>query len=202
MGFTRESGKSQTNTQGDSQQQVTPQRTPEQQELDRITLAQIKEFDPMQRQLNQNAGSLVNSLLRGEALPGYLGKLPGGISPEVTQDITNKSLNDVNYQLAKSGGGSFLESGASQSIGARTASDIRTQAEQFNLQNLLQLLNLGVGGQAQVQQPIIGSTGQLGQRLAAVTPVSTTGTFGESAYGKTSNNKFGASFLKGLFGPA
>jgi len=114
---------------------------------------------------NANGGNLVNQLLLGQSLPGYLNTLPGGISPDVTQHIVDQSLKDLYPQFQSSG---ILDSGVAASIAGRTSGDIRASAEQFNIQNLQQLLNLAVGGQAQVQQPMLNTTGQLGQRLSGL----------------------------------
>ena len=108
-------------------------------------------------------------LLTGQSnLPGFLSRLPGGISPDVTTGIVDESLRDLNTQLAKSGAGTFLESGPAQTIGVRTAGDIRRASEEFNIGNLFNLLNLAVGGQAQVQQPILATGQLLSSRLAGL----------------------------------
>lgn len=165
--------KSTTSTQTSGTQTVTA--TPEQTALNQLQLGQAQAADPMQRQINQSGMTAINQLLTGQPLPGYLQGLPGGIDENATNTIVNQSLRDVNTQLAKSGAGTMMESGASQAIGARTAADTRSQAAQFNLQNLLQLLNIGVGGQASVQQPMSAITGQLGGRLQGLNSNSWTG---------------------------
>lgn len=163
-------------TSESSQQQTQYTPTAEETELNKLYLARERQLDPQITGVQSQGLNLVSSLLRGEQLPGYLNTLPGGISPEVTQGIVNQSLNDLNVQLAHSGAGTFLESGAAQAAGVRTAGDIRNQSEQFNLQNLLQLLNIGIGGQAQVQAPIQGFSSMLSGRLAGLRGVNQTGT--------------------------
>ncbi len=191
-----------TTTQGSQSQQTQYTPTAEETQFNQLQLGQAQAFDPYQRQMNVNAANDINALLTGNSgingnptLPGFLGQAAAGISPEVTQNIVNQSLRDVNGQLAKSGAGTMLESGASQAIGARTAADIRTQAEQFNINNWLQMLNLGVGGQAQVQQPIGQSNAQLGSRLAGLAGSSTSGTSSGSTIGA---NPFLSSFQRSL----
>lgn len=189
-------------TQSNATQTATA--TPEQTELNKLQLGQAQAFDPLQRQLNQSGGTAINNLLTGQPLPGYLQSLPGGIDENATNTIVNQSLKDVNAQLAKSGAGTFMESGASQAIGARTAADTRSQAAQFNLQNLLQLLNIGVGGQAQVQAPITASNSQLGSRLAGLNAYNTTGTSNSTTMGmnpflKSFSQSAGTSLGKGIF---
>jgi len=176
------SGEKQTQ-QTQSSQQTTVQPTAEQTALNQLQLGQAQAADPMQRQINQSGMTAINNLLTGQPLPGYLNSLPGGIDENATNTIVNQSLRDVNTQLAKSGAGTMMESGASQAIGARTAADTRSQAAQFNLQNLLQLLNIGVGGQASVQQPISATSGQLGGRLAGLNSYSSTGNNSQTTIG-------------------
>lgn len=168
-------------TQSNATQTATA--TPEQTALNQLQLGQAQAADPMQRQINQSGMTAINQLLTGQPLPGYLQSLPGGIDENATNTIVNQSLRDVNTQLAKSGAGTMMESGASQAIGARTAADTRSQAAQFNLQNLLQLLNIGVGGQASVQQPVSSVTSQLGGRLAGLNSYNSTGNSSQTTMG-------------------
>lgn len=183
----------QTSTQS---QQYTP--TDEEKQLNQLQLGQAQAFDPIQRQLNNNGGNLVNNLLTGQALPGYLNQLPGGITPDVTQGIVNDSLNDLYPQFQKSG---ILDSGVAAQIAGRTSADIRQNSAQFNLQNLQQLLNLGVGGQAQVQQPSVSTSQALGGRLAGLASSSgTTSTIGMNPFLKSFQTSLGSSLGSGSFG--
>lgn len=197
-------GEKQTSsTNSNATQTATP--TAEQTALNQIQLGQAQAADPQQRQINQSGMSAINNLLTGQPLPGYLGQLPGGIDENATNTIVNQSLKDVNAQLAKSGAGTMMESGASQAIGARSAADTRSQAAQFNLQNLLQLLNIGVGGQASVQQPISASNSQLGTRLAGLNSYNSTGssnstTIGMNPFMKSFQTSLGSSLGSGKFG--
>ncbi len=141
----------------------TVQRFPEEQELAKLELAR-------QRAAQggiiaaQGAGlDLVNQLLTGQQLPGQLQGLFGGITPEITEEIAQESIKDLLPSFQQSG---ILDSGVAASIAGRTAGDIRRQSAQFNLQNRLQLLNQAIGGQAQVQQPIMTGAASLGSRLA------------------------------------
>lgn len=188
--------KQSTSSTQSSSQSVTPQATAEETAYNKMILDRESFLDPQIRQTQSQGLDLVSRLLGGQALPGYLNTLPGGISPEVTQGIVDQSLRDLNTQLAFSGAGTFLESGASQAIGGRAAADIRNQSEQFNLQNLMQLLNLGVGGQAQVQAPILGYSGQLSQRLAGLRSQTGTSSSTGSTIGRS--NPFMDSFSQSL----
>lgn len=154
-------------------QTSTPTADPSLVEQNKLDLELRKQNQQGLGDIQSSGLNLGNLLLRGLQLPGYLQGLPGGISPEVTQSIVDKSLRDIKPSFQQGG---ILDSGVAASIGARTAADIRNQSEQFNIQNLSQLLNLALGGQAQVQQPIIGQAGMLGQRLAGLTSTNTQGT--------------------------
>ena len=140
-----------------------------------------------QIQVNNSGLSAVNKLLNGQELPGYLNSLTQGISPDVTNSMVNLSLRDMNSQLAQSGAGTFMESGAAQQAGVRSAADIRNQSAQYNLNNLMQLLNIGVGGQASVQQPINSNNASLAGLIKGTGTTNTTSTV-------TSMNPFLKSF--------
>lgn len=169
-------GRSSTTVVERQESTQTPQATPEEREFNQLRLGQLREFDPLQRQINQLGGSLVSQLLAGQQLPGALAPLTAGIGPQQTQELTDEALRDLNVQLAKSGAGTFLESGASQAIGARTAGDIRRNVAESNLNRQLNLLNLAIGAPAQIQSPALTTAGQLGQSLAGLRSIRTTGT--------------------------
>lgn len=179
---------------GGSTQQTTVQPTAEETELNKILLGQKKETAPLETQAAKSGLTLSDLLLTGGDLPGFLQGLPGGISPDVTQDIVDRSLGDVRAGLQ---GGGLLDSGVRQELEARTSADIRTQSSQFNLQNLQQLLNLAVGGQAQPFASTLGFGGQLSQSLAGLRGTSTTGNFNQQT---TSTNPFltGKDILGGI----
>ena len=75
-------------------QKQTVEATPEERELNKLKLDQTRAFDHQQRKMNENAGNLVNQLLAGQSLPGYLNTLPDGISPAVTPHLVTQSLRD------------------------------------------------------------------------------------------------------------
>lgn len=174
--------------------QYTP--TEEEKQLNQLQLGQAQAFDPIQRQLNTNGGNLINNLLTGQALPGYLNSLPGGIDAGVTQGIVDDSLKDLYPQFQSNG---ILDSGVAAQIAGRTSADIRQNAAQFNLQNLQQLLNIGVGGQASVQSSSLNNSGQVGQRLAGLRNSTTSGsTIGMNPFLKSFQTGFGNKLGEGL----
>lgn len=110
------------------------------------------------------------------------------LGEDYTADLVRQSLRDIFPQFQQMG--LPVESGVAQSIAGRTAGDIRRNvaetniergmgARQFNIQtdqanqyqnlnNLFNLLNLAVGGQAQIQAPVMAGADTLGQRLAGL----------------------------------
>ncbi len=166
--------------------QTTVQETPELKRLNQLGLQRAEAGQEQALGLQQAGGSLVTSLLTGQPLPGYLESLPGGISESATSRIVQGALEDVRPGLQKSG---LLDSGIRAELETETAADIRAQSEQFNIQNLMQLLNVAFGGQASNQQAALGQSGQLAQSLA--------GLRGQTATGSSEQTKFGANpFLK------
>jgi hypothetical protein len=123
---------------------------------------------------------LTNKLLTGQSLPGYLNALPGGIDTNAQNSIANQSVRMINPYLNQGG---ILDSGTAASVGAKTVGDVYRQSQEFNLGNLLNLLNLSSGFSAQVQQPISQSASTLSGSLAGLRGVSSSGTSSGSTIG-------------------
>lgn len=172
-------------------QTTTPVPTAEETELNKLDLEARRANQQGTIDIQRSGLNLGNLLLKGMGLPGYLSTLPMGIGEDVTQNIVSESLKDIK-SFGQQGG--ILDSGVLASIAGRTAGDIRMNSAQFNLQNLQQLLNLAVGGQAQIQQPIIGQSATLGQRLAGLRSIQTQGTTNQTL---TQMNPFIKSFQQG-----
>lgn len=159
----------------------TTTNTPAPYEAERNALLYNQEAETMPSQTRNilSGLDLSNMLLTGQQLPGYLGALPGGISEDVTQGLVDRAMNDVNVGSQSSG---LLDSGVNASLRARTSGDIRLGSATFNLQNLQQLLNLAVGGQAQPFQAPIAYGQQLGASLAGLRSTNTSGSQQMSNY--------------------
>ena len=189
--------KKEVQTQQVQTQQTQATQSPEEKRLNEIRLGQVEEFDPLQRALNQAFGGLALSLGQGGDLPGFLSGLPGGISPQAigTQaaELASKNLAGFNQLGIADSGVAFRE----------TAKDIGQNllfpAEQFNIGNLLNLLNLGLSGSTGLQQQSIQAGSSLGQSLAGLRSVSQVGT-GSKNQTFTGPNPFLNSFQKGLGG--
>jgi len=179
-------------TQTDTRQETTVQQTEEERRLNELTLERAEATQTGQIEAQTQGLNLINQLLTGQGLPGFLGKLPGGISPEITRNIARESVEDIRPSFQTAG---ILDSGTALTASARVAGDVRRASEEFNIGNLLNLLNLAVGGQAQVQQPLLAQTSALGSRLAGLRTTTGTAT-GTSAV--TSMNPFLKSFQTSL----
>lgn len=191
-------GGERTTTNSSSQTKYTA--TPEEREYLARQNEILKASQQGQINVNNQGLDLVSKLLQGQNLPGYLNQLPGGISPDVVNSISNQAIQDITPQFQSSG---ILDSGVAAQIAARTSADVRNQAAQFNLQNLSQLLNLAVGGQAQVQQPLLATSGQYGQSLAGLRTVNQSGsqtTIGTNPFLKSFQTSLGSSLGSGTFG--
>lgn len=148
--------------------------TPEEQELNRLEIERIKATQPGLIASQQAGLDLINMLLTGQGpLPGFFGDLAQGISPDVTNSIVQRSLQDISPMFQSSG---ILDSGTAASLSSRLAGDIRQGAEEFNIGNKYNLLNLALTGQAQVQQPLLAQSANIGGRLAGLRPMTSMGT--------------------------
>ena len=174
-------------------QTTTPAPTAEETELNKLDLEARRANQQGTIDIQRSGLNLGNLLLKGMGLPGYLSTLPMGIGEDVTQNIVSESLRDIK-SFGQQGG--ILDSGVLASIAGRTAGDIRMNSAQFNLQNLQQLLNLAVGGQAQIQQPIIGQSATLGQRLAGLRSINQQGTSNQQF--QSNQNPFLNAFAGGV----
>lgn len=172
--------------QSQQQQQTRVEPTPEERELQQLEVARTRAVQPGLIGTQQAGLSLVEQLLRGqEPLPGYFDKLSRGISPEVTSDIANQAIADIQPYFNQAG---LLNSGVNAVASARVAGDIRRASEEYNIGNRLNLLNLALSGQAQVQQPVLYQQSLLGQRLAGLRPITQTGTFSGTSSGTQSGS--------------
>ena len=176
-------------------EQTQATATPEETELNQLELERQRAAQPGMLQAQQGGLDLINQLLTGQALPGFLGTLPGGISSEAigTQAANLSRQNRAGFQQAgiDDSGVAFRET--ARDIG----SNLLFPAEQFNIGNLQNLLNLAVGGQAQVQAPILGGAAQLGGQLAglrSITGSSNQTTIGMNPFLKSFQQSAGSAF--------
>lgn len=165
--------KEKTTVVQDQNQTQKATATPEEQEYNKLKLDQQKEVNPLETRNIKSGLDLSNLLLQGLNLPGYLNQLPGGIDQGTTDSIVNESMRQIKPGFKQGG---ILDSGVAASISARTAGDINRSAKEFNINNLMQLLNLAVGGQANPINPILSAGAALSQSLGGLRSINTTGT--------------------------
>jgi len=117
--------------------------------------------------------NIISQLLGGGDLPGFLQGLPGGISSEAignqATQLAKQNLTGFNQLGLEDSGVAFRET--AKDIG----SNLLFPAEQFNIGNLQNLLQMALGGQAQAQSGALTAGANLGNRLAGLRGISTTG---------------------------
>lgn len=97
---------------------------------------------PGQIQNQGYAQNLQGLLMTGQALPGYLSSLPGGVSQGQSMNEAALGNQSIATQYQAMGG---LDSGSAvQSMAGNTANTLNQNA-QFNTENLANLLNLASG---------------------------------------------------------
>lgn len=161
-----------------TQQTTTPQATPEETQLNQLEIERQKATNPGVIGTQQKGLDLIQQLLSGGTLPGYLNKLPQGIDDAAQTDIANKAISDIQPFF---NGAGILDSGVNAAVSGRVAGDVRRASYETNLNNLFNLLNLAVGGQAQIQAPILAGNEALGNRLAGLRSTTSTGSSTQSA---------------------
>ena len=132
---------------------TTVEPTPEEKELNRLRLAQQKEIYGPQTQSFQQGYELINRLLSGQQLPGYLSDVPRGVgeytpleptapidvssavlSDEYARDLSREAIADLMPQFQSMG---IADSGMAAEIAGRTAGDIRRAVAESNLERKL-----------------------------------------------------------------
>lgn len=152
---------------------------------------------------NQALGQgLQSSLMQGQALPGYLGSLPGGISQGQSQNMAQMGLQALAPQFQAMGG---LDSGSYAQAGANAYANTLNQNSQFNIQNLAQLMNLANGNAYQNVGMTGSNNAMLGQQSGALAGSTTRGSqtsnpFLQSLYSFGGQTLGSPSFAAGPFG--
>jgi hypothetical protein len=192
MGGEKQSG---TSTQVINQTS-TPTPTAEETALNQQYLKEYQASAPGRMQAQQSGYGLINQLLMGGGLPGYLSSLSGGISP---QTIAEQSTNYAMKAMPGMQSLGILDSGeALRSISKGIATDINLPSQQFNQNQLLQMLNLASGQAAQTQQLNYGQGNTLSQALAGLRSTSTQGTTTGTTSQTTGKSFFDSQFMGGI----
>jgi hypothetical protein len=160
-----------TDSTSTSSQQV--EQTAEEKRLNELDLAFREAGQPFLLKLQELGFDVSSNLLQGKALGGAFGDDIFGLSDEDIDDIARKSVADIQPGFQNLGIG---DSGVAASLSAQTSGDVRRQSRQFNVGALQNALNLAMGSSAQVQGASLGAGNAVGQRLAGLRGITTTGT--------------------------
>jgi len=165
MGSDRGGGESSTTTT--TRQELTPAEL----EAQEIRLEQLRQTAQPTTDLQLQLMNLSGLLARGEDLPNNLSPLTEGISAEAigtqASEFGRRAMPGFQqFGLAESGS-------AARSISESIANQLLLPVEQYNQQTLLNLLNLGAGGQASLQG---GISSPLSQSFAGGRSSTTVGT--------------------------
>ena len=161
-------------TKIESSTQTSSQATPtaEEEAMNKLRLSQYEQIQPQETQYYQNAFNLANQMLTGGSLPGYLGEVSRGISPETIGQqaaLYGRQAMPGFQQLG------LADSGvAYRETSKGIANDIMLPSAEYNSNLLLNLLNLSTGQSAQGTQQFGAGTGQLANQLAGLRSVSGT----------------------------
>ena len=170
-------GKEKTTSTSESSSKNTVTASPEEQELNKLTLDQRKSLMPGETSLAQQTMDVLSGILSGgKGLPEAFSSIFTGISPEITNELAQQAIGDLAPQFQSSG---MLDSGAAMSIAGRTAGDIRRGVAESNLARQFNMLNLGLGGSGSQQGIGAAQTQGLGGQLAGL----------RSTYGTQSSNQ-------------
>lgn len=178
-----------------TQQTSTPQPTEFDLRQQELGVERAEAIQPGLISAQTTALDLISQLLAGtEPLPGFFEELSQGISPEIAESISQEAIRGLGPAFQQSG---ILESGVAGQAAARVKGDILRGAEEFNIGNRLNLLQLALSGQANVQTPLLQQQALLNQQLAGLRPITTTGqtsTVSQQGFGST----FVRPFAQGL----
>ena len=123
--------------------------------------AQEQQLNAMEMN-NLQGGSfnnLLNALLTGQDLPGKYGSM--GISDQMAGEMAQKSVRDILPSFQNSG---IMDSGVAANIAGNVAGNTRMNTAQYNINNRMNLLGMGLQGQGIYNQ----QSSLLGQRLAGL----------------------------------
>ena len=178
---------------------TTPTPTAEETELNRLYLERERAAQSGMIGAQTQGLNLVNQLLTGGTLPGYLGTLTQGISSEAIGEQASRLAGQYGAGFQSLGLG---DSGIAYRETARgIANELLYPTEQFNIGNIQNLLNLALSGQAQVQQPVLAQGSTLSSALAGLRSMSYTGTqttTGMNPFLKSFQTSLGSSLGQGI----
>ena len=138
--------------------------------------------------------ALLGNIFSGQNLPGNLGQLSQGLTREDTQFASDQAVGDVANKFQV---GNILDSGSFLQAGADTQAGLEMDRQQFNINNLAQLLNMGIQGFGQAQQPMLQQQDMLNRAFSGLQSGTTQGS-GTSFQTQLGMNPFLKSFQTSL----
>ena len=166
-------GKERTTQETTSAQTQRATATPQEKRLNELSLERVEAGQPGQLQAITQGNQLVNQLLAGGQLPGYLSQLTQGISPAA---IGNQAAQLAQQNMPGFQSAGILDSGVAFKETAKDiANNLLFPTEQFNIGNIQNLLNMAMGGQAQVQAAGTAAGSALGGQLAGLRNITSSG---------------------------
>jgi hypothetical protein len=183
----------------DNNSQTKVTATPEETALNQLNLQRAQASQAGTLANDQSALTLQGNLMRGESLPGYLNTLTGGIDTNAQNSMANSAVKTVNPYMNQGG---IMDSGTAASIGAKAAQQSYQNSQEFNIQNLMQLMNLATGNAAQNQSGMQSTSSQLSNSLAGLRTTSSNSNTtykSQNPFIKSFEQSSGQSLGKGLF---
>jgi len=167
---------------------TTVTATPEERELEKMQLDRLKANQPNQQSLDNNLYNTINTVLTGGQLPSNLAGVTG-VTDQQTQNMASSAVRDVLPQFQSAG---ILDSGIAFQGATNAAANVRNQNAQFNVSALQNLLNQALGGGSNLQSSNNYSNQVLGNQLAGLRNVSSSGsTIGMNPFLKSFQQSFG-----------
>lgn len=145
-------------------QTSTATPTPQETTLENQQIGYNNFMMPLAQQGYGNMANLSNSILTGGNLPGQFNGAYG-INPAQSQSMVNQAMMSLPTQFQAMGA---LDSGTAVQASANAGANILNQNAQFNTQALQNLLNIGMGGQSQMQGQMQGNQSQLAGQLSGL----------------------------------
>ena len=171
-------GKDKTTQQGASQSTTKVEQTPEQKAFIQSLLGIQQAGEGDQITTNKNTSALINQLLTGGELPGFLQDLVGGLSPEAISAQASQTALASNTGFQNLG---IIDSGSAfQGTAKNVAQSVLLPAEQFNLGLKGSLLGAGLTGSFGQQAGFQGNAGILGSSLSGLNTINQSGSFSGS----------------------
>lgn len=139
--------------------------------------ARLGRIAPLEEEAQTGAFNITNAILTGfltgKDMSGLLGGLAGGISPETIGTQAARTAQQAQPGFQSLG---IADSGVAFEETARdVAESVLFPAEQFNINNLFNLLQTGLSGQSALQSQVGASRANLGSRLAGLRRITGTG---------------------------